>query len=314
MQCRRFRDTYGNGKPDQMHRGIALDGDSLEQQATPGQMPAAMLGEAIARPPAVPQLNRILTEAQHVPRALHSRRRQFPSASPPRHRLHCRQHCVVAASKFQPSASQQLPMPPAAANGTQRWNPARRSCADEKSPALPDDQLQIKPPGPQVPGEPLPPGPPEPVTSAPTYGEVLSIDLPTALRLTNANNPTIALARERVEEAYAAERQADVRLAAEFARRPELSAARRSRSDNARADHRGFQAKPVCQWRSRVVLEHGRYFVRSAGRTTIGRSTKRRRASDRRQCATFRRQRSISTCCKPMGRWRSTPTHWLAPR
>jgi outer membrane protein TolC len=59
--------------------------------------------------------------------------------------------------------------------------------------------------------QPLPaPGPPEPVTVAAPYGQVLSIDLPTALRLTNANNPTIALARERVEEAYAAERQADV--------------------------------------------------------------------------------------------------------
>jgi outer membrane protein TolC len=40
--------------------------------------------------------------------------------------------------------------------------------------------------------------------------ETLPVDLTTALRLTNANNPTIALARERVEEAYAAERQADV--------------------------------------------------------------------------------------------------------
>ena len=40
--------------------------------------------------------------------------------------------------------------------------------------------------------------------------EVLPVDLPTALRLTDANNPTIALARERVAEAYAAERIADV--------------------------------------------------------------------------------------------------------
>ena len=32
---------------------------------------------------------------------------------------------------------------------------------------------------------------------------VLPIDLPTALRLVNASNPTIALARERVREAYA---------------------------------------------------------------------------------------------------------------
>lgn len=40
--------------------------------------------------------------------------------------------------------------------------------------------------------------------------DLLPVDLPTALRLTNANNPTIALARERVDEAYAAERIADV--------------------------------------------------------------------------------------------------------
>lgn len=38
----------------------------------------------------------------------------------------------------------------------------------------------------------------------------LPIDLPTALSLANASNPTIALARERVQEAYARLRQADV--------------------------------------------------------------------------------------------------------
>jgi outer membrane protein TolC len=38
----------------------------------------------------------------------------------------------------------------------------------------------------------------------------LPIDLPTALRLANASNPTIALARERVAEAYARQRQAEV--------------------------------------------------------------------------------------------------------
>lgn len=114
--------------------------------------------------------------------------------------------------QFQTAASKQLPLSPWAANGVANGGIRLAAYApDEKSPALPDDQLQIKPASPQVPGEPLPPpGPPEPVTSAPPYGEVLSIDLPTALRLTNANNPTIALARERVEEAYAAQRQADV--------------------------------------------------------------------------------------------------------
>jgi outer membrane protein TolC len=39
---------------------------------------------------------------------------------------------------------------------------------------------------------------------------VLPIDLPTALRLVNASNPTIALARARVEEAYARLREAQV--------------------------------------------------------------------------------------------------------
>jgi outer membrane protein TolC len=40
--------------------------------------------------------------------------------------------------------------------------------------------------------------------------KVLPIDLPTALRLANASNPTIALARERTQEAYARLRQAEV--------------------------------------------------------------------------------------------------------
>ncbi len=47
-----------------------------------------------------------------------------------------------------------------------------------------------------------------PTTSA--DAPVLAIDLPTALRLVNASNPTIALARERVREAYARQQQADV--------------------------------------------------------------------------------------------------------
>src|SRR5262249_33909320 len=41
---------------------------------------------------------------------------------------------------------------------------------------------------------------------------VLPIDLPTALRLADANNPTIALARERINEAYANLRQAQALL------------------------------------------------------------------------------------------------------
>jgi outer membrane protein TolC len=56
----------------------------------------------------------------------------------------------------------------------------------------------------------LPPGVPPPESLYPPNADVLPVDLATALRLTNANNPTIALARERVAEAYAAERIADV--------------------------------------------------------------------------------------------------------
>lgn len=55
--------------------------------------------------------------------------------------------------------------------------------------------------------EPPPPGRPAPPPLPPVFREgteVLPIDLPTALRLADAANPTTALARQRVEEAYAA--------------------------------------------------------------------------------------------------------------
>jgi len=79
------------------------------------------------------------------------------------------------------------------------------------APTVPDNQLRRNSDNPQIPGPPAPPPYPLPSDSAPEAAvEVLPVDLPTALRLTNANNPTIALARERVEEAYAAQRQADV--------------------------------------------------------------------------------------------------------
>ena len=45
--------------------------------------------------------------------------------------------------------------------------------------------------------------------AAPTAVESLPIDLPTALRLVDANNPTVALARQRVQAAYLQQRQAD---------------------------------------------------------------------------------------------------------
>jgi outer membrane protein TolC len=59
---------------------------------------------------------------------------------------------------------------------------------------------------------------PDPVTTPvfsaaeafPPGTEVLSIDLPTALRLADADNPTIAVARQLTEAAYAAVAQADV--------------------------------------------------------------------------------------------------------
>jgi outer membrane protein TolC len=49
-------------------------------------------------------------------------------------------------------------------------------------------------------------------TAQPASGvdSVLPIDLPTALRIVDASNPTIALARERVQEAYERQRQAEL--------------------------------------------------------------------------------------------------------
>jgi outer membrane protein TolC len=56
-----------------------------------------------------------------------------------------------------------------------------------------------------------PPTPePAPATSGPNQPAALLIDLPNALRLVNTSSPTIALARERVQEAYARLRQAQV--------------------------------------------------------------------------------------------------------
>jgi outer membrane protein TolC len=58
----------------------------------------------------------------------------------------------------------------------------------------------------QAAGAPQLPAPGAPVAD----DEPLSIDLPTALRLVETANPTVAAARARVEEAYARQRQADV--------------------------------------------------------------------------------------------------------
>jgi len=56
------------------------------------------------------------------------------------------------------------------------------------------------------------PAPPAGVSKElqPTPSGALPIDLPYALRLVNASNPTIAIARERVREAYARQQQANV--------------------------------------------------------------------------------------------------------
>src|SRR5205823_3669627 len=62
---------------------------------------------------------------------------------------------------------------------------------------------------PAVAAEPTPTAP-SPYPPAAGEVETLPIDLPTALRVVNAANPTIALARERVNEAYARLRQAEV--------------------------------------------------------------------------------------------------------
>ena len=46
--------------------------------------------------------------------------------------------------------------------------------------------------------------------TAPPSDEAMPIDLPTALRLVDANSPTVALARDRVQEAYLRERDAEL--------------------------------------------------------------------------------------------------------
>ncbi len=62
---------------------------------------------------------------------------------------------------------------------------------------------------PDKPAEPAVENVPAPLSPSPT-GEAMPIDLPTALRLVDANSPTVAFARDRVREAYLQERQADL--------------------------------------------------------------------------------------------------------
>jgi outer membrane protein TolC len=78
--------------------------------------------------------------------------------------------------------------------------------ADEPAPPpkpLPPDQ---KPAADQLPPEP----PPPPADPAALGGDVLPIDLATALRLVDANNPTVNLARLRYQEALIRQQEADV--------------------------------------------------------------------------------------------------------
>src|SRR5262245_61979506 len=60
----------------------------------------------------------------------------------------------------------------------------------------------------------LPPQPASAPASTPlapaAADQPLPIDLPTALRLVDANSPTVALARARIDQAYARQRQAEV--------------------------------------------------------------------------------------------------------
>lgn len=126
-----------------------------------------------------------------------------------------------------------------AAKSTNRWW-KRASCAgcvflstigcspgwaQQNSVALPRAVAKSGPELPAPPGDPLPPPTPVPQAPAPVPQappvfdpaeifvqgtEVMPIDLPTALRIADAGNPTIALARARVDEAYAAVRRAEV--------------------------------------------------------------------------------------------------------
>jgi outer membrane protein TolC len=77
--------------------------------------------------------------------------------------------------------------------------------------AAADSQPAEKPPVAQKPAPQRAPktAPPKFQAPPPVFsGPVLDIDLPTALRLVNAGNPTIAVARARVDEAYARLREA----------------------------------------------------------------------------------------------------------
>src|SRR5262245_43973894 len=87
-----------------------------------------------------------------------------------------------------------------------------RGLAEEPLVQLPPLRVPAQPPAP-APAEAGPAPQPLQATLAPPIfadSDRLPIDLPTALRLANASNPTVVIARLRVEQAYQRQRQAEV--------------------------------------------------------------------------------------------------------
>jgi outer membrane protein TolC len=80
------------------------------------------------------------------------------------------------------------------------------AAGDEPAPPPKPTPPDQKPPGDKLPPEP----PPAPVDPAALGGDVMPIDLPTALRLVDTNNPTVAVARLRFQEALFRQQQADI--------------------------------------------------------------------------------------------------------
>jgi outer membrane protein TolC len=103
-----------------------------------------------------------------------------------------------------PPATLPLPLPVLAQDDG--WK-AGNAKADTASPSSTPAAAPLPPPG-AVSPTPAPPS--VHAANAADTARLLPIDLPYALHLVNAANPTIALARERVAEAYAAQKQADV--------------------------------------------------------------------------------------------------------
>jgi outer membrane protein TolC len=100
-----------------------------------------------------------------------------------------------------PETVQPAPAPNQAANPQADLAPAPRSIPDDGLSKMPGQKAQVPIPAPCRPPD---------LNAPPKQGRLLTIDLPGALSQVNATNPTIALARERVNEAYARYQQAAV--------------------------------------------------------------------------------------------------------